>query len=126
MGIYIDILAARGLIQQSYMLTASEMEELKQLERILQPFMAAQQALEGEKYVSNSLIPHVLQLIQSKLVAIEENTEDEGVKGLVDKLLRDRTNGFNNYWGSGENGTVFKENETLGYRHSYQPYTSSR
>ena len=88
------------------------------MERILQPFMAAQQALEGEKYVSNSLIPHVLQLIQSKLVAIEENTEDEGVKGLVDKLLRDRTNGFNNNCGSGENGTVLKENETLGYRHS--------
>jgi hypothetical protein len=116
LAIYLDILAGRGLIQQSEMLTTAEMDELKQLERILQPFMAAQQALEGEKYVSNSLMPHVLKMIRSKLFDVETNTEDDGVKGMVQKLLRDQTNGFNTYWGSGENGTVFHENETLGYR----------
>jgi hypothetical protein len=106
LGTFLDILAGRGLKQQTEMVTASEMEELKQLERILQPFMAAQQALEGEKYVSNSLMPHVLKVIRS----------NDGVKGMVQKLLRDQTNGFNTYWGSGENGTVFHKNETLGYR----------
>lgn len=98
------------------MLTATELEELKQLEIILQPFMAAQQALEGEKYASNSSMLHVLQVIRSKLVIVEENTEDDGLKGMVYKLLHDQTNGFNTYWGSGQAGTIFREIETLSYR----------
>lgn len=114
--IYLDMLVVRGFIHQNELLTAVEITELKQLEKILQPFMAAQKALEGQKYVSNSLIPYIIQTIRSGLTEVLDSTDDQGIKELVQKLLDDRTNGFNTYWGSGASGTLFNENETLGYR----------
>ena len=114
--IYVDMLVVRGFVNQNELLTAVEITELKQLEKILQPFMAAQKALEGQKYVSNSLIPYIIQTVRSGLTEVLDSTDDEGIKELLQKLLNDRTNGFNSYWGSGAAGTLFTENDTLGYR----------
>jgi hypothetical protein len=36
------------------------------------------------------------------------------VKGLANEMLNDKVKGFNHYWGSGIDGTVFDENDTLG------------
>ena len=113
--IYLEMLVVRNILDRNEMLLPSELDELRQLEKILFPFMAAQRSLEGEKYVSNSLIPHVVSEIRNSLNSALDEAEDEGVTGMLTKLLSDRTNGFNTYWGKGEAGTVFKENETLGY-----------
>ena len=45
--------------------------------------------------------------------AVRESTDAEVIY-MVTKLLDDPTNGFNNYWGKGENNTIFRESETLG------------
>lgn len=96
------------------MLTSKELNELSQIEKVLFPFMAAQKALEGEKYVSNSLIPHVVGEIRRNMKETIRDSTDGEVVYMVNKLLDDPTNGFNNYWGKGETNTVFRENETLG------------
>ena len=99
---------------QSEMLTVVEISKLRQLESILQPFMAAQRVLEGQKYVSNSLVAYIIHTIRGGLGNILEATEDDSIKRLIDKLLTDVTNGFNIYWRSGDTGTIFTENETYG------------
>ena len=74
---YLDIIVVRGSLNQSEMLTAGEINELRQLESILQPFMAAQRALEGQKYVSNSLVAYIIHTIRSRLGNILNVTEDD-------------------------------------------------
>lgn len=108
------MLVVRNILTRSEMLLANELEELKQIEKILYPFMAAQRSLEGEKYVSNSLIPHVVSEIRQNLTNVLNESTDGRVTYMVTKLLNDPTNGFNTYWGEGRSGTIFRENETLG------------
>ena len=66
-----------GFLESREMLTAGEINELRQLESILQPFMAAQRALEGQKYVSNSLVAYIIHTIRSRLGNILNVTEDD-------------------------------------------------
>ena len=112
--IYLEMLVVRNIINRSEMLTSKELNELSQIEKVLFPFMAAQKALEGEKYVSNSLIPHVVGEMRRNMKETIRDSTDGEVVYMVNKLLDDPTNGFNNYWGKGETNTVFRENETLG------------
>jgi hypothetical protein len=77
------MLVVRSFVNQNEILTAVEITELRQLEKILQPFMAAQKALEGLKYVSNSLIPYIVHTIRNGLTEVFNNTDDQGIKELV-------------------------------------------
>jgi len=80
---------------------------------VLEPFYITQLALEGDKYVTNSLIPyhiatirfHLNELINSKSCSAEIIT-------LADLMLKN----LNKHWGCGETGTVVHENEKLGER----------
>lgn len=81
--------------------------------QILEPFMKAQKLLEGEKFVTISLVPPIIGKIRSNLM---EATENDGhtphVKTIARKMLLD----FNTRWGQGMPGTVFNEHLIRGDR----------
>lgn len=112
---YLEMLQMRGALLREEMLTSLEVNELQILKRILKPFMTVQKAMEGQKYVTNSLVPYVISTIREELKETLANAEDERIEAFVEKLLNDRTKGFNNYWGRGDCGTVFTENDSYGY-----------
>jgi hAT family C-terminal dimerisation region len=111
---YIDMLALRGAVVANEVLSGAELEELRELKKILKPFMVVQKMLEGQKYVTNSLMPYVIHSIREEIKETLENAETEEMRRFVQKILAHNTKGFNTYWGTGAPGTVFTENETLG------------
>jgi zinc finger BED domain-containing protein 1 (E3 SUMO-protein ligase ZBED1) len=111
---YIDMLALRGAVVANEVLSGAELEELRELKKILKPFMVVQKMLEGQKYVTNSLMPYVIHNIREEIKETLENAETEEMRRFVQKILAHNTKGFNTYWGTGAPGTVFTENETLG------------
>ena len=88
---YVEMLLMRGALLRDEMLTALEISDLKTLKRILKPFMTVQKALEGQKYVTNSLIPYVISTIRDELNETLANAESENIATFVEKLLNDRT-----------------------------------
>ena len=86
---------------------------IKQITLLLKPFMAAQQALEGQNYVTVSLIPYLIAVIRQSLSAmVDDMTIIESVRNLAKLMLED----FIKRFGSGLDGTVLHENETRGER----------
>ena len=88
---YVEMLLMRGALLRDEMSTALEISDLKTLKRILKPFMTVQKALEGQKYVTNSLIPYVISTIRDELNETLANAESENIATFVEKLLNDRT-----------------------------------
>jgi hypothetical protein len=111
---YIDMLVLRGAVVANEVLSGAELEELRQLKKILKPVMVVQKMLEGQKYVTNSLMPYVIHSIREEIKETLENAETEEMRRFVQKILAHNTKGFNTYWGTGAPGTIFTENETLG------------
>jgi len=82
---------------------------------VLKPFMIVQKTLEGENYVTISLVPYLISEIRVKLKKAIENENgalSDHAVGLAIKMLEN----FNSHWGSGENGSIYDEHETLGPR----------
>jgi hypothetical protein len=78
---------------------------------VLEPFMIAQKLLEGEKYITISFVPGIIYSIREGLKAVENDENNhESVKVLSRKMLVD----FCRRWESGDEMTVFSENETEG------------
>ena len=76
----------------------------------LEPFLVAQNHLEKEKYSIFS-IPDIINRIRNSL---KDATRDYNNSGVVRSLGEVKLADFNNRWGTGESGTVYKEHETLG------------
>ena len=112
---YVDMLHLRGAVSEGEMLSASDIIYLRVLKRVLKPFMIAQKVLEGQKYVTNSLLPYIIHTVREEIKESIASSEGQSTSDFMEKLLSHRTKGFNTYWGSGAPGTVFLENETLGY-----------
>lgn len=75
--------------------------------------MLAQQLLEGEKYATISWEPIILFSIRNKLEAHSADASgNESSRHIARLLLAD----FNTRWGSGDDGTVFSEHQTLAKR----------
>ena len=55
-------------------LSAAEWEVLEHVSTLLKPFMCVQKALEGEKYVTISLVPFLLAQLRTKLQAVPKNS----------------------------------------------------
>jgi zinc finger BED domain-containing protein 1 (E3 SUMO-protein ligase ZBED1) len=109
--IYFDLMEREGSL--SCNLTESQWVITGLVRDVLKPFMLAQKVLEGEKYVTLSFVPGIVHGIRNGLVNIENNPEiPESVKSLSLKMLDD----FVKRWGSGDDNTVFTENETEGYQ----------
>lgn len=100
---YIQIMVGERSLPADLNLTDSQWAILQDTLTLLEPFMVAQRVLEGEKYVTISLVLVIIMKIREKLVAaIASVNSTDHVKTLATTLL----NNFNVHWGSGCPGTV--------------------
>jgi len=93
-------------------LTPSQWKNISVLCEVLRPFMAAQKCLEGQKYVTISLIPGFIHSIRNSLDTVRTACESETVRNLCGEMYDD----FCERWGSGLEGTLVHENEVRGVR----------
>jgi hypothetical protein len=110
---YLTILFTEKSVNADLSLNVEEWLIVEDTKRILEPFMIAQRILEGEKYVTISLVLIIITTIRENLRAeLEKPDNSAHVKQLCLLLLSD----FNKHWGTGSDGTVWLENQTLGER----------
>ena len=111
----LDILLTQGKIKEGQYLTDAQWSILTMIETVLRPFTFFQKLLEGEKYLTVSLLPLCVVQIRKRLEAgcvKEEFTID--IRELCVTLLQD----FNQRWGSGVDGTVYNEHQLQGRERS--------
>ena len=81
--------------------------------------MVAQKCLEGEYYVTLSLMPYMISKIRDDLSAIVyDEDEDPTIVSLARRMLQEH----NTHWGSGIPGTVWLEAGTIGPRNRPKGY----
>ena len=106
---YFDLMETEGSLTCN--LTESQWVTTKLVRDVLRPFMLAQKILEGEKYVTLSFVPGIVHGIREGLANIDVNEiYSESVKSMSRKMYED----FIRRWGSGDDDTVFTENESEG------------
>ncbi len=94
-------------------LTETQWFIVSDLQILLRPFMIAQKLLEGEAYVTISLIPYMIYKIRKGLQeAITNPTASHYVRSIATEMLVV----FNTHFGQGEAGTVATENLQTGNR----------
>lgn len=107
--LYFDMMQAEGSLNSN--LTPSQWITVGHVRDLLKPFMQAQKVLEGEKYVTLSFVSGIIFGIRKGLSEIASNEDTlESIRSLATKMLAD----FIKRWGSGDEDTVFAENETTG------------
>ncbi len=79
---------------------------------ILEPFMVAQKFLEGENYVTISMIPYMIHKIRQGLQELLIVDTTAQVRNLVRRMLT----AFETQWGSGDPGTIGTEHLSNGPR----------
>jgi hypothetical protein len=104
---YFNVLAGQPLAWNGY-LSELQWKVIEELVTILLPFHQTQELLEGQKYVSISLIPYMISTLRTKLTAYIQAGALDGTRHLATLMLYD----FNDRWGSGIGDTVFKDNAT--------------
>lgn len=108
---YLNILEVEGHLKCN--LEDEDWEILREVESLLQPFMIVQKILEGQQYVTMSLVPYFISKARGGLRTVATTARSEVIRRLANKMLTDDVKGFNTYWGEGVDGTVFEENSTL-------------
>jgi hypothetical protein len=112
----LNFMAAGRMITNN--LSAAQWNLLKQIEVTLEPFMLAQQILEGEKYVTLSLVPRIIVVIRKRLIAArdggEEEEEEDGEERVANseymqRILTTLLDSFNTEWGDGVTDTMYDE-----------------
>jgi hypothetical protein len=86
-------MAVDGKLAESIVLNETDWKVIMQVHELLKPFKDAQKLLEGEKYVTLSLLPSAIKAIRNALIQISE-AQGEGeaqkrVKNLAKRLLHD-------------------------------------
>lgn len=95
---------------------------LDDIVRLLEPFMLAQKLLEGEKYVTISLVPSVIEGLRMGLkAAVNDPTNNDYVSSMLKVLMDD----FTTEWGSGIPDTQFDEHKGVGFRKRHVGYRLS-
>ena len=100
-------------------LTEEQWALLKDIVKILEPFMLAQQLMEGEKYVTLSLVPTVIERVRNNLRVASLRTDHSEY---VARMLKVLTDTFTAEWGSGVPNTQYDEHKTVGYRNRHKGY----
>lgn len=113
---YLEILILKKHMIRSEMPTDDDIKELKELKILLEPFMIVQRVMEGQKYVTLSLVPYLVSEIRQMLEKVADDSESAAIRALAIKMLTDKVNGLNTYYGSGLAGTIMGENQVLGRR----------
>jgi hypothetical protein len=102
---HIDTMA--GIGQQNRItnnLSVPQWRVIDDIVKILRPFMLAQKLLEGESYVTISLVPRVIHNLRQNIeIALAEPDNSE----YVTTLLTDLKKSFVQEWGSGVTDTLF-------------------
>ena len=115
---HIDTMA--GIGQQNRItnnLSVPQWRVIDDIVKILRPFMLAQKLLEGESYVTISLVPRVIHNLRQNIeIALAEPDNSE----YVTTLLTDLKKSFVQEWGSGVTDTLFDEHKTLGPRNRHK------
>lgn len=108
---YFSLMEAEGQLDKN--LTEMQWKIVKDTTALLEPFMCAQRLLEGESYVSVSMIAFLVWKIRKGLDdAIESPQSSEHVRQLAVKM----NNKFEEQWGCGTPGTVATEHLSEGPR----------
>ena len=93
----IEGLKADNQIPKNLIFDEIEWKILEQVISVLKPFKMAQKHLEGEKYVTISYVPLMIDFIENKLQSVMVNsTTNDNVKSLVQTMIID----FQNRWGN--------------------------
>ena len=112
--VYFAILVAEEILDASMNLKATEWAIITEIESMLEPFMVIQRVLEGQKYVTSSLVPFLIYSTRENLRNLAADATLDIVRELATQMLQDPVNGIYGYWGRGEPNTIFEENNTLG------------
>lgn len=108
---YLCLMEAEGSLDKN--LNDAQWSIIKDTTILLEPFMCAQKLLEGESYVTVSMIPFIIWKIRKGLLdAIESPNSSVPVVRLA-TLMNDK---FREQWGTGDPGTVVAEHVTEGPR----------
>ena len=67
--VYFELMLQQNQIPNEYNLNPDHWSIVSDVVTLLKPFMLAQNLLEGEKYVTASLVPPIIAKIRSNLVA---------------------------------------------------------
>ena len=93
---YFAVLVTEGKLVGT--LTDSQWVTVQDICDILEPFMFAQLTLEGQKYVTISIIPYIIYKCRQGLTDVKNNA---GTKSSVKTLVTQMLSSFNAEWGSG-------------------------
>jgi len=102
--------------------TGAQWDDLKLLKQLLEPFMVFQRQLEGDKYITSSLLFGMISYVRASVngnIAAFGNTGEARPIAMADlgrNLLNHATSGFNVYFGNGDLGTVWDESNDRGPR----------
>jgi len=92
-------------------LNAAQWKLAEDIKIILHPFMLAQKLLEGEKYVTLSLVPTIIECVRRKLAeAIQVPTNTE----YVNSMLQQVSKSFTANWGTGLADTQYADHSIVG------------
>jgi hypothetical protein len=107
---YINLLSAEGELSFTD-LTDRQWDIIVDFHFLLRPFMIAQHLLEGEVYVTVSLVPYMIYKMRKGLqTLIDLDISSPYVKSIAREMLVI----FNRNFGEGADGTVATENLVLG------------
>ena len=108
---YLNLMEAEGSLKKN--LSADHWSIIVDTCAVLEPFMFAQKLLEGETYVTISLVPYLIFKIRKGLQSLldaPDNQTSVQIRALARKMMYK----FECNWGSGEPGTVATEYISLG------------
>ena len=111
---YFSILVDDGVLDPNKNLTQSEWNVLSEIEEILEPFMSIQRLLEGQKYVTISLVTYLINTVRNRLKKMSTDAVSGVVRSLCHEMLEHPVNGMHVYWGRGDVNTLFDENNETG------------
>jgi len=109
--IYLSLLENEGDLTCN--LTDSQWLIVHDLHTLLKPFMIAQKLMEGEAYVTISLVPYMVYKVRKGLQqAMDSPTSSGYIRGIAAEMILV----FNTHFGVGADGTVATENLQPGLR----------
>jgi hypothetical protein len=114
---YLDELARKGEIPEASYPSDKQWAVASSIKDVLEPFMQAQTLLEGQHYVTMSLVAMIIAMLSNGLQAILAVGQlEQGVLNVVQEVLDEVIK----EWGSGNAGTVCTEHQTRGHRQRFK------
>ena len=113
---YIAVMANEELITN---LSDAQWALINDITSILRPFMTAQKVLEGEKYITISLVPSIISNIRKGLKKEMDKVDNSEY---VSRMLRTLFDSFQTEWGCGDIDTMYDEHRALGPRNRHKGF----